>query len=333
MKHSAKSVIVALSFIFIVISTCFAGEIRWRAQTALPPEDSGTRHHAQAMVEATNKALEGKLRTTLYQLGQLVPEGEMGVALSRGVYDAAYMPAMARSEAGNVAFGLPFSWESFDEVMEFYYEHGFLEWMREHDAKQNIFFGCPLPWGPVALFSNFPVRTLDDYKGKKIWSWGLMSAVIESFGARPVWFDPGEIYMALKLGTIDGVLFGPAELETMKLKEVVKYINFPAIIDPLVLDWSINLDAWNKLTPETQETYEGVMRKHIRDMYDRIALENEMGIEKAKESGVEIVHLDPDEEARLRKTALEVWEIQAKKGPASADAVKMLRDFLESKRN
>ncbi|MCF8061188.1 MAG: TRAP transporter substrate-binding protein DctP [Deltaproteobacteria bacterium] len=333
MKHLTTCVGIALSILVLGLSSGWADEIKWKAQTAMPPEDSGTRHHAKALVEATNKALDGKLHTKLFQLGQLVPEGEMGVALSRGVYDAAYMPAMARTEAGNVAFGLPFSWESLDDVMAFYYDYGFLEWMREHEAGQNVFFGCPLPWGPVALFSNFPVHTLDDYKGKKIWSWGLMSAVIEAFGAKPVWFDPGEIYMALKLGTIDGVLFGPAELETMKLKEVVKYINLPAIIDPLVLDWSVNLDSWNELTPEMKATYEKVMRENIRDMYDRIAVENQMGFDKAEEAGVEIVRLDEKEEAKLRKIARDVWEIQSKKGKASAEAVDMLRAFLKSRQN
>lgn len=331
MKHLKTCVGIALSILVLSLSTCWAGEIKWKAQTAMPPEDSGTRHHAKGMIDATNKALEGKLKTTLFQLGQLVPEGEMGVALSRGVYDVAYMPGMARTEAGNVAFGLPFSWESLDDVMAFYYDYGFLDWMRKHEAKQNIFFGCPLPWGPVALFSNFPVHTLDDYKGKKIWSWGLMSAVIEAFGAKPVWFDPGEIYMALKLGTIDGVLFGPAELETMKLKEVVKYINLPAIIDPLVLDWTINLDSWNKLTPEMKETYEKVMRENIRSMYDRIAEENQMGFNAAKEAGVQTIVLDEAEAAKLRKIARETWDIQAKKDKASAEAVKMLREFLKTR--
>jgi TRAP-type C4-dicarboxylate transport system substrate-binding protein len=331
MKHLKTCVGIALSILVLSLSTGWAGEIKWKAQTAMPPEDSGTRHHAKGMIDATNKALEGKLKTTLFQLGQLVPEGEMGVALSRGVYDVAYMPGMARTEAGNVAFGLPFSWESLDDVMAFYYDYGFLDWMRKHEAKQNIFFGCPLPWGPVALFSNFPVHTLDDYKGKKIWSWGLMSAVIEAFGAKPVWFDPGEIYMALKLGTIDGVLFGPAELETMKLKEVVKYINLPAIIDPLVLDWTINLDSWNKLTPEMKETYEKVMRENIRSMYDRIAEENQMGFNAAKEAGVQTIVLDEAEAAKLRKIARETWDIQAKKDKASAEAVKMLREFLKTR--
>ena len=317
--------------LFVLGPPAVAETLEWRAQTSFPPEDSGTRHHAGGMVKVTNEALKGQLNTTFYQLGQLVPEEEMGPALSRGVYDAAYMPGMARSEAGNVAFGLPFSWGSLDDILEFYYDYGFIDWIRKHEAKQNVYFGCPLPWGPVALFSNFPVNTLSDYKGKKIWSWGLMSAVIEAFGAKPVWFDPGEVYMSLKLGTIDGILFGPAELETMKLKEVVKYISLPALIDPLTLDWSINLDSWKKLSPAAQKTYEETMRANIRPMYEAIAIENNMGFQKAEEYGVKTITLSDSESRRMKEVARGTWDHLAKKDKASAEAVKMLREFLAKK--
>jgi TRAP-type C4-dicarboxylate transport system substrate-binding protein len=328
------------AFIFVILAASLflssqvmagAKEIKWKAQTCMPPQDSGTIHHAQGMVTATNAALKGQLSTTLFQLGQIVPEAEMGAALSHGVYDVAYMPAMARTEAGNIGFGLPFSWTSIDDVIEFYYDYGFLDWLRKHEEKYNVFVGCPLPWGPVALFSNFPVNKMEDYKGKKIWSWGLMSAVVESFGAKPVMFNPGEVYMALKLGTIDGVLFGPAELETMKLKEVVKYISLPAIIDPLVLDWTINMKSWKKLSPETQTTYLKVMKENIRPMYDRITLENNNGIKKAEEHGVKVIQLSPEEAKRLKEAARKTWDTQAAKNPANAEAVAMLRKFLAEK--
>ncbi len=317
--------------LMILAAPAMAGPTQWKAQTCMPPEDSGTRLQAGGMVKALNEALKGQVETTLYQLGQLVPEEEMGPALSQGVYGAAYMVAMARSEAGNVAFGLPFSWDSLDDVMEFYYDYGFIDWIRKHDAKQKIRFGCPLPWGPVALFSNFPVNTLADYKGKKIWSWGLMSAVIEAFGAKPVWFDPGEAYMSLKLGTIDGILFGPAELETMKLKEVVKYISLPALINPLTLDWSMNLESWNKLSPEVQATYEKVMRANIRPMYDAVQKENDMGFKKAAEYGVKTITLPDSEIKKMREVARGTWEKLAKKDKASAEAIKMLKEFLAKK--
>ena len=330
MKRSIVLVIMVIG-LFMFGQIAAADPIEWKAQTSFPPEDSGTRHHAGGMVKATNEALAGQLETTLYQLGQLVPEEEMGPALARGVYDAAYMPAMARSEAGNVAFGLPFSWSTVDDVIEFYYDFGFIDWIRKHEAKQNIRFGCPMPWGPVALFSNFPVHKLEDYKGKKIWSWGLMSAVVEAFGAKPVWFDPGEVYMALKLGTIDGILFGPAELETMKLKEVVKFISLPALIEPLTLDWSMNMDSWNKLSPEMQAVYEKTMRANIKPMYEAIAKENEIGFQKAEEYGVQTIVLDDAEVVRMKKAARETWAQLAEKDKDSAEAISMLQDFLSRK--
>jgi TRAP-type C4-dicarboxylate transport system substrate-binding protein len=330
-KTGFISAVVVASFFLLSQLTVFAGEIKWKAQTSFPPMDSGTVHQAQGMVKVTNEALKGKLATTFFQVGQIVPEAEMGPALSHGVFDAAYMPPMARTEAGNIAFGLPFSWDSFDDVIEFYYDYGFLDWFRKHEEKYNIFVGCPLPWGPVTLFSNFPVNTLEDYKGKKIWAWGLMASVVEAFGAKPVMFDPGEVYMALKLGTIDGVLWGPAELETVKIKEVIKYISMPAILDPLVFDWSMNMDSWKKLSPEMQETYIKVMKENIRPMYDKIAIENNIGFQKAEEYGVKTIHLSPEESKRLKKVARETWEIQAAKNPANAEAVAMLRKFLAEK--
>jgi len=325
-----RSGIVSIVTLITLALTLTAGakEIKWKAQTSFPPMDSGTIHQAQGMVKATNAALKGRLSTTFFQVGQIVPEGEMGPALSHGVIDAAYMPPMARTEAGNIAFGLPFSWDSFEDVMAFYYDFGFLEWFRKHEEKYNIFVGCPLPWGPVTLFSNFPVNKLEDYKGKKIWAWGLMASVIEAFGAKPVMFDPGEVYMALKLGTIDGVLWGPAELETVKIKEVVKYISLPAIIDPLVFDWSMNMKSWKKLSPETQQTYLKTMKANIRPMYDRIAVENNIGFKKAAEYGVKTIHLSPEEAKRLKTVARKAWEIQAAKNPANAEAVAMLKEFL-----
>jgi molybdate-binding protein len=41
--------------------------------------------------------------------------------------------------------------------------------------------------------------------------------------------------------------------------------------------------------------------------------------------------LDEAEAAKLRKIARETWDIQAKKDKASAEAVKMLREFLKTR--
>ena len=329
--------------ILMVIAVCFGfafnsyGEtkkskvIEWKAQTLFPPADTGTVVQAQGIVKLTNKALEGKLHTTLYQAGQLAPEAVMSDALSRGVLDAALTVPLIRSQAGTVAFGMPFGWENIDQMMEFYYDYGFLDFMRKIDKKKNVFFAAPMPFGPVVLFTKFPVNKIEDMKGKKIWAEGPTAAIVKALGAEPVWFDPGEIYMGLKLGTVDGIYFSLAELETSKLKEVVKYVIFPAPIDPLVEDWIINLESWNELTPETQQIYEKTLKDNIVGFYNEVAIRDQKGLEAAKKYGVQVITLQGEELKKFKTACSSVWDHVASSDKQSAQAVKLLKDYLSSK--
>ena len=119
----------------------------------------------------------------------------------------------------------------------------------------------------------------------------------------------------------------------MTLKEVVKYISFPAMLDILILDWCMNLESWNKLPPDVQETYEKTMRDLVVPSFEACMRENNKGLEAAKAYGVEIINLEPAEAEKFRTTARKIWDRQAEKDPASAEAVKMLREFLASKGN
>lgn len=308
-----------------------AGPIEWQAQSLFGAADTSTTIQAQGVVDATNEALEGKLHTTLYLPGQIVPAGEMLSALSEGVYDAALLVPMIEAPEGVIAFGLPYGWENIDQVMEFYYDYGLLEVMREIDAEQGIFFAGPLPFGPCTLMGNFPFRTLDDIKGKKVWAEGPTAAFVELCGGKAVWFPPEEVYMGLKLGTIDGVIFGTAELESLKLKEVVDYVNFPSILSVLCVDWIISMDSWNELTPEMQQTYEATMKKAIPQLYAECMVQNDAGIEAAKAIGVEMVYMEPAEVEKVRAVAMAYWDEVANESPKAAQAVQMLRDYLATK--
>jgi TRAP-type transport system periplasmic protein len=330
MKKCMK-ILVAVLMASGLTSTGMAEPIKWRAQTLFAPDDTSTVIQAQSVVDVTNRALKGRLETTLYQSGQLVPPEEMTAALSRGVYDAAAMVPMMRSEAGAVAFGLPFSLRGIDQIMEFWYDYGFLDFMRQVDARKGVRFGSPLPFGPVTLLSKFPVNKLDDMKGKKIWAEGPMAHLTKALGAEPVWFDPGEVYMGLRLGTIDGIFFGVAELETMKLKEVVKYVMSPAPIDILVCDWVIGLRSWNKLTPAMQATYDEAMKNNVVDQYHRSMVSNNKGLEAGKAAGVQVIEIAESELPRFRAAAMKTWEELRKKDAMSAQAVKMVEDYLRSK--
>ncbi|MFB3895105.1 MAG: hypothetical protein ACE14V_02265 [bacterium] len=60
-------------------------------------------------------------------------------------------------------------------------------------------------------------------KGKKIRAaGGALSYYVEAIGGTPVPVPYSEVYMAMKLGTVDGFMQGIVDLEDQKLKEVTK---------------------------------------------------------------------------------------------------------------
>ena len=333
MKTKGLAIFVATIFIVLALGlTPLMGKtIEWRMQSIFGAQDTSTTIQAQGIVDALNKRLEGKLHIKLFLPGQIVPGDTMFDALAQGVYDAAvYAPRFECAE-GNIAFGLPFGWENGEQALEFYYKYGFLEWYRNVLAEQNIFFACPLPYGPTSLMGNFAFRKVEDMKGKKVWSGGSTASFVKHAGGTGVMFPPPEMYMGLKLGTIDAAIFGQGELEAMKLKEVVKYVNFPGVIDPFCLDFIINMKSWKALPSEVQQTIEATLGDLIPKLYGKCMVTNKKGVEAANAAGVTMVTMEPSEVKRLRTISKKVWEEIGAKSPRTAEGIKLLKDFLASK--
>src|SRR5262249_11786678 len=76
----------------------------------------------------------------------------------------------------------------------------------------------------AAIHSREPIKTLDDFKGKKLIASNAIAAkIIAALGATPISFRPDEAYTAIQRGTTDGVLMPFTGMETFKVHEVTKY--------------------------------------------------------------------------------------------------------------
>jgi TRAP-type mannitol/chloroaromatic compound transport system substrate-binding protein len=334
-KRLAIVILGTISIVLLVgVMPIMAKTISWRMQSLYPATDLSTSLQGQTIVDTLNKRLEGKLQIKFYMPGQIVPEEEMFDALSKGVYDAALYSttwSVGQLPEGIVAFGLPMGWKNVNQVFEFFYDYGFLKWMRKLHVEHNIFYACPLPCSPLPIMSNFPFRKLEDIKGKKLWSIGPTASYVQHLGATSTIFPPAEMYMALKLGTIDGFIYSTAELETSGYKEVIKYINWPAVIDPLCVEWIINLKSWNALPPDIQKTIEDTLVEIGQPMFEKYMADNRKGLEAAERAGVKTIHMEPGEVEKLRGIAAEVWEETAAKSESSRQTVQMLKDYLATK--
>ena len=222
---------VAISFALAV--TVEAQTVKWRMATgrtpALTPYHEADLHFA----ETVNKLSGGRMTVTVHPAGELMPPFEVFDGVRKGVVEAG--AAWSTYWTGkNTAFDLFCSlgfMMTASDWMTWLYDGGGLKLGQELYGKYNMMFFPVAVTGPESGFrTNKPIKTLADFKGVMLRTGVLQTIwVLEQVGAKPVRIPGGEIYMALKLGTIDGAEYGaPSTDWNLKFQETTKYWVTPA---------------------------------------------------------------------------------------------------------
>ncbi|WP_244470745.1 TRAP transporter substrate-binding protein [Microvirga massiliensis] len=116
------------------------------------------------------------------------------------------------------------------------------------------------PLGPQVIYCNSEIKGLADLKEKKVRSYTpTMSALLQHIGASPVTLQFAEVYPALQRGVADCGITSPNSGNSGNWPEVTTHLF------PLGVSWSvnahfINLDAWNTLSPDTQQKLEAAFK-------------------------------------------------------------------------
>jgi TRAP-type C4-dicarboxylate transport system substrate-binding protein len=122
------------------------------------------------------------------------------------------------------------------------------------------------PFGPQVFYCNKPIKTVEDIKGLKVRSFTpSMAALIQSLGATPVTLQFSEVYPALQRGVADCGVTSPTSGNAGKWPEVTTHF-LPLSVSGSVQGHFMNLDYWNKLSPDTQTQ----MLAAFRNMEDQM---------------------------------------------------------------
>jgi TRAP-type transport system periplasmic protein len=197
-------------------------------------------------------------------------------------------------------------------------------------------------WGPFNyhMSSTKPVRTLDDFSGLKIRATGPINPVILSAaGATPVGFTHNELYDALQKGTVDGSLTDYDLMFRFKEAEITPYVTRLGIGADPMLSTAINIDVWNKLSPEVQQVMMD-LRDEFPDVYADLGAKYfiEVAIPQLYDQGIEIIDLPPADLEAIQ-TAPSVLAIRdgwvdwilEKKPEMERERVVEIRDFFYGK--
>jgi hypothetical protein len=203
---------------------------------------------------------EGKLQIQPFSEKGIVPGPfEMFNAVKGGVLDAmhcfsnywaGFMPVSAFLSSYPLGLDRPDQWETW------YYELGGLQIARKAYRAHNMFFVGPIQHDLNLIHSKVPIRSFEDFKGKKIrFPGGMISEIFSYAGVSTVILPGGEIFQALDRGLLDASDYtGPAVNYDLGFGEVTKYIimgppSTPCLHQPVdLMDLTVNIAKWTALS-------------------------------------------------------------------------------------
>jgi TRAP-type C4-dicarboxylate transport system substrate-binding protein len=304
----------------------------WKLQNSYGPGDQTWDIQMPMIVEAITKATNGRVKITTFQPGAICEPEQAPQSVKEGMLDAAMSTAGDTGAIVPAAYaeqGIPFFWESAQDMFDTYYDYKLIDFLRGEYEKQNIYYGMPVPNGTYNLMTDFPVTQASDLKGKKIRavsSWGYF---VENLGGSPVVMPGGDIYQALKLGTINGTIYTFAELKNAKLSEVVTNVMEQPGSGSGFVSLIINKAKWDELPSELQDA----VNQALIDVYKPIMEENIKYDAEAKEAaiaaGVKINTISDENMKGFWDAGLKTAERVAKEYPAAVPGLDIVKQWHE----
>ncbi len=320
---------VCLGLVMPAVAT--AKTIVWKMQASYPVGTTVMMNGVE-WAKAIEKLSNGRLKIEILPPGAMCGVKDIVNYLEKGVFDCAityggfYTGLIPETD---LEIGLPQGHRSWDEVWDAMYNRGLGDIIREAYAEHNIL------WYPCAadnfyhFNTNFPIKKLSDLKGKKIRALGVYGKYVQKLGASPVVVPGAEMYMAMKLGTIDGAIYGASGLKDVKLMEVVKYYTHPTAAQ-IALSLLINKDSLKKLPPDLRVLVEVGTRYILADTSMRYITQCKAAMAEAVNKGyTQINQLDEAEMAKMRALVLPLWDELAAKSPRMKKGVDILKKQMK----
>lgn len=315
--------------------------VTWKFQSVFPPPEKvlgywGVYGQAAEFVRRVKERTHGGFDIKLYIPGTIgIGSTDALSAAKRGAVEMAvggaiYAPGLVQ-ESRIQHGGLPYGAKRPEQAVSLFFKTDFVKVLRQvYAEKVNCHLLGLTSSSSATYITTFPINRLEDLKGKKIRSTGGITMTVSKQGAVPVNINPGDLYMALQRGTIDGTTFPPYTGISYKLFEVAKYVSMPCGYPYTAMDWVVNMDAWNKLPLEYQKILEEEMDKMSRFTYEESGpnLEKAAKEEGEKQYGAKFVDLSEAEFLRFRDAVIPVWDEMAAISPLAAKLVQIIKSHI-----
>ena len=262
-------------------------EYKWKMVTTWPKNFPGLGTGAQYLANTINKLSGGRIQVTVYGSGELVPAFEIFDAVSNGVAELGHGSAYywkGKNDTFQFFSTVPFGMTA-NEMNAWLYKGGGMALWEEAYKDFNL---LPMAAGNTGVqmggWFNKEINSLSDLKGLKMRIPGLGGEVLKRAGGTPVNLPGGELFTALKTGTIDATEWvSPYNDLAFGLHKAAKYYYYPGWHEPgTTLECFVNKDKYEELPEDLKNILLGASKMANIDMLCEIISKNNEALEVLK---------------------------------------------------
>src|SRR5210317_642429 len=304
--------------------------IKWRMQTYAGPALAA--HVIDPAIQMFNKIAGDRMQIELFFADQLVPTGELFRAMQAGTIDAVQSDDDSMASPTEVTvFGgyFPFGSRYSLDVPVLFNQYGLNEiWDKEY-SKVGVKHISAGSWDPCHFATKDPIHSLDDLKGKRVFTFPTAGRFLSQFGVVPVTLPWEDIEVAVQTGELDGIAWsGITEDYTVGWADVTNYFLTNNISGAWAGSFFANMDRYNKL-PDNLKT---LFRLQMDSSHYYRQHWYWWGEAKYRTKGgkLELTSIPAEEWKQVEDAALKFWDETAKKSPRSAKVVKILKEYAQT---
>ena len=308
-------------------------EYSWKMITTWPKNFPGLGTGAENLANLINKLSSGRIKITVYGAGELVPAFEIFDAVSRGIAELGHGSAYywkGKNESLQFFSTVPFGLTANEMNAWLYYGGGQELWQKAY-SKFNL---VPMAAGNTGIqmagWFNKEINSLDDLKGLKMRIPGLGGEVLKRAGGTPVNLPGGELFTALKTGTIDATEWvNPYNDLAFGLHKAAKYYYYPGWHEPgTTLECFLNKEIFDSLPEDLQNIITGAAKIANLDMLSEYIARNNEALKILKDKHkVNIMPLPDEVLEMLHNISNEVISEIAKKDKFSMQVYDSYKNF------
>jgi len=283
--------IIIMIMIFLV-GTIF-GQTKIRFATVAPEGSTWMkvmRAYEKAVEDATNNEITFKIypgqvagdeKDVLrkIRIGQLDSGGFTGTALGEISPEVRIMDS-------------PFLFRSYEEV-DYIADKYFDYFSKKFDEKGFVLLG----WaevGFVYVFTNTPIKSLNDMNGVKMWMWEgdpIAEATFKAFNISPIPLSITDVLTSLQTNLINGVYITPYACTVVQWHTKVKYMLDLPLADSngAIL---ISKKKFNRLSASHQEILKNLSREYFGELTKLSRQDNAESMDLLKEVGITFTKIE-----------------------------------------